>query len=165
MGHGVCLLEGAEVGDLGPAVVGVDANHAIGDIGYAVRAAGAGQDTIEGIADKGDIGYARRGGAILDGGLGGRKSIDPGSALTGRAHAGDTGAGIATGIWTYGCDYGCATGGVGATDTGFRHIEIAIWSEFEAPGIVETSGEHDRRRDIVAGAAIADTGEMFLTGE
>jgi hypothetical protein len=85
--------------------------------------------------------------------------------LTGRAHAGDTGACIATGIWTYRREYGCATGGVGAADAGLGHIEITVGSEFEASGIVETGRKYDRRRDIVAGAAIADTGEMFLTGE
>jgi hypothetical protein len=52
---------------------------------------------------------------------------------------------------------------MGAADTTFGDIEIAIRSEFKATRIIETRGEYGNGGHIVAGATMADAGDGSLT--
>src|SRR6185437_1935742 len=100
--YGVGLLEGAEVRDLRPAMVGIYTDYTVRDAGDAMRTAGAGQDTIEGIADEGDVGDAGDQGALCRGGLAGGQVIDPGRPYAAGANTGDARSGVAAGIRSYG---------------------------------------------------------------
>src|SRR6185437_11342849 len=153
--YGVGLLEGAEVRDLRPAMVGIYTDYTVRDAGDAMRTAGAGQDTIEGIADEGDVGDAGDQGALCRGGLAGGQVIDPGRPYAAGANTGDARSGVAAGIRSYGREDICAGGGVGPAEARFGDIEIAVGAEQQAARTVEPPREYASGGDIVAGTAIA----------
>src|SRR6185437_4255116 len=145
-------------------MVRVDPDYTIGDAGNAMRTAGARQDTIEGVADESHVGDAGDQGALGRGGLRGRKVCHPSGPYAAWAHPGDAGAVIAAGIRPYWREDIRAVRRIGSADTRFGDIEIAVGPEKEAAGIVEPRCEYAGGGDIVAGAAIADAGQLFLTG-
>ena len=134
-------LVSAEVGDRGPATVGIDADDAVRHARYSVRAAGAREDGIERVTDKSDVGDAAHQASERRARLARRQAVDEGRASAVAVDPRDPRAGRAPRVRTHRRHDDAVRvrrRRARTADSAFGHVEVAVGTELEPTGVVET---------------------------